>query len=149
MNLAWPEILLGAATMFVLDPSVGGRRRAAMRAGTGRLARWAAGGVSHWLPRKPTLWKRRELVQPLSDRELRKRVRATLAASGEASDTVRVDVRTRRVTLSGSVLARDVVVLLNSVAKIPGVAAVRNRLQVRRLPPDAEPSVHSESSSSS
>lgn len=138
MNVAWPELLLGAATMFVLDPSVGTRRRAAMRAGTGRLARWAVGGFGRQLLRTPTLWKRRERVRPLSDIELEDLVRDTLAAT-DAPESVRVDVRTRRVTLSGPILARDVVGLLRRVAEVPGVVAVRNRLQVRRASRDTEP----------
>ena len=104
MNVAWPELLLGAVTMFVLDPSVGTQRRAALRAGTGRLARWVAGGVSRQLRRTPMLWKKREHVRPPSvgeptDRELAARVRETIAEVADPSG-VQIDVRTRRVTRS-------------------------------------------------
>lgn len=139
MNVAWPELILGAAAMFVLDPRAGAGRRAAFLCGTWYAARWLASGPRRGIRRLAAV-RRRGTAGSGSDAELAQRIRQAIGDVSEA-EGIRVQIEARRVTLSGPILAREVVRLLRQVAKVPGVVAVNNRLRVRRMPRPGTPRV--------
>ena len=113
MNVAWPELILGAAAMFILDPRAGPGRRAALRGGTRQAARWVLSRSRRGIGRLPAV-RRREAAGPGGEADLAQRIRD---AVGEVSrpEVIQVQIEARRVTLSGPIFAREVVSLFVSL----------------------------------
>jgi len=84
-----------------------------------------------WSKRVADGFRRRWRRQPPSEAEILAEVRQGLADVSHPY-SIDVQIESRRVTLSGPILAREVVGLLRHVARIPGVLRVDNRLRVRR-----------------
>lgn len=134
MHIAWPEVMVGAAVMFVLDPSVGPSRRAAFRSGVGRILHWTAHSSSRGVACLPVIGSRWNRARTLSDVELMDRIRTCTEQDVSQPEAIDVQVESQQVTLSGPILAREVVGLLRHVARLPGVLVVNNHLRPQRLP---------------
>src|SRR6185436_15571512 len=109
------------------------RRRDVLWRGASGAGFWMARGSKRGLRRLSLPRRRPRLPDPATDAELMERVRHTVAGVSPP-EAIDVAIADRAVTLSGPILARDVVSLLRHVAKVPGVVAVHNRLRVQRLP---------------
>jgi len=85
-----------------------------------------------WSKRLANGVRRRWSRQPPSEDEILVAVRHGLEGVSHPY-SIDVKIESRRVTLSGPILAREVVGLLRHVARVPGVLRVDNRLRVRRV----------------
>ena len=131
----------GALAMYFLDPQAGRRRRARTGDKMERAARKLR--EAYDVTMRDTEHRARGIAAAasrlvrrdrVSDEVLLGRVRATLGRVVSHPHAVEAQVRARRVTLSGPILAYEVPSLLRAVRYVPGVRAVENRLQ-----PHAEP----------
>ncbi|MDB5855990.1 MAG: polyketide cyclase [Herminiimonas sp.] len=132
-------MVLGALAMYVADPDMGRRRRAAMQErmrelasrtgdavnGVMREAGSRASGVQFGASR--LLGQQR--VMPIDDHVLEARVRSRISRLSTELDHVGVSARLGTVTLRGPVSAVEKSRLLDLVEGIPGVEYVRDRLQ--------------------
>jgi len=84
-----------------------------------------------WSKRWASGIRRRWTKEPPSEDEILAAVRHGLEGVSHPY-SIDVKIESRRVTLSGPILAREVVGLLRHVARVPGVLRVDNRLRVRR-----------------
>jgi uncharacterized membrane protein len=128
----------GALAMYLTDPEEGPRRRAvaqdAMRGVTGR----ASGAVnSVWQDASSRLSGLQESARsmigqrsakPIDNHVLEARVRAKLSRVASNADAIEVEADAGRVTLSGLVVPQEREAILDLVQAIPGVEAVRARL---------------------
>lgn len=134
---------LGVALTFFLDPRRGARRRAIVRARTGRALREGrrelqrraedvrnrAGGALAEL----RVRRRGEFV---TDEQLVARVRAELGHHVAHAAAIAVAARDGTVTLSGQAPRDEVDDVLETVRGVRGVEQVRNALDVRDSPGD-------------
>lgn len=133
---------LGAGMMYVLDPRLGRRRRALMRAKAQAYWRRLGRGISRTLrdARQRTYGLMAETRTQLrgaevpADAVLVARVRAQIGHVISQAGAVQVTAQRGRVTLSGSTPAHEIEKLLSAVASVPGVTAVVNRLAVSHDP---------------
>jgi len=128
-------LALGAAGMYLLDPTHGRRRRAMIRDQAMRRARQAwrgtqvglrdarnrAGGARH---RWATAGE-----GEVPDRVLAERVRAKLGRHSAHPRAIKVSVNQGSVELSGPVLAQECETILRAVRRVRGVREVHDRLQ--------------------
>ena len=129
---------LGAGMMFVLDPRLGRRRRALVRdkaqAYWRRMGKFISETVRDARQRTYGLFveTRTQLrgAEVPEDTVLVARVRAQMGHVVSHAGTIDVTAHQGRVTLSGSIPAREVEKLLSAVASVPGVTAVVNRLEI-------------------
>ena len=128
----------GALAMYLSDPEQGSRRRAraqdAMRGMTGRAGgavssawRDASSRLSDWQESASRLMGQRS-AKPIDNHVLEARVRAKLSRAASNADAIEVHADAGRVTLSGPVVAQERDFILDLVQSIPGVEAVRARL---------------------
>jgi osmotically-inducible protein OsmY len=128
---------IGAGLMYMLDPDRGSRRRALVRdkiisaanrvpdaaGATARDLRNRASGV---VAGAKSLLKSDEV----SDEVLVERVRSELGRVISHPRAIEVVAEQGRVTLSGPVLADEVVELISRVSSVRGVTGVENQLEV-------------------
>lgn len=133
--------VLGAAVMYLLDPRMGGRRRAMMRdrfARTGREASEAMQGAATDAQNRAqgvvAEAYSRGNDQLVSDRVLVERVRSQLGGITTHPGSIEVTAHNGWVTLSGPILADEVDGLLARVRSVPGVLSVENHLDVHKEP---------------
>ena len=133
---------LGVGLMYLLDPSVGTRRRAQLRdkaraywRTTGRRIGQTARDLRN-RTRGLVSEARTQLSEPAvpDDTVLEARVRAQLGHAFSQSGAIRVTAHQGRVTLSGPVSPTAADKLLTTVASIPGVTEVVNHLEVASEP---------------
>jgi len=133
---------LGVGLMYLLDPSVGTRRRAQLRdkaraywRTTGRRIGQTARDLRN-RTRGLVSEARTQLSEPAvpDDTVLEARVRAQLGHGFSQSGAIRVTAHQGRVTLSGPVSPTAADKLLTTVASIPGVTEVVNHLEVASEP---------------
>ncbi len=130
---------LGVGLMYLLDPSVGTRRRALVR--DKARSYWRTTGTRIGRTARDLYNRTRGLVSearmPLSgtavpdDTVLEARVRAQLGHAISHGGAIRVNAHQGRVTLSGPISPSAADKLLAAVASIPGVTEVVNHLEVR------------------
>jgi hypothetical protein len=130
--------VLGAATMYMLDPDKGRRRRALARDKLGRAIRdgrhalvGAARDAGHrWqgLRAEVQRGRNREIVP--DDLRLIERVRAKLGRVVRHPHAVQVGANRGVVVLSGPILAAEVGELLEAVRGVRGVTAIEDHLAV-------------------
>jgi len=132
---------VGAAAMFVLDPQMGGRRRALARDKVilaQRKTREAASVTARDLKNRTAglvaEGRSRISVGEISDEVLEGRVRSKLGFLVRHPSAIEVQVANGCVTLSGPVLADEVGQLVNGVRSVRGVSDVDNRLEVHNEP---------------
>ena len=132
---------LGAAAMYLLDPTRGRRRRAGLRdkvVHTGHVVDDAAGVVRRdaWNRTRGLFARlRARLSRRLpDDRELGERIRARAGLLVRHPASIDVQVQDGVVTLSGPVLADEADRLLARVASMRGVRQVEDRLSVHQEP---------------
>jgi uncharacterized membrane protein len=132
-------MLLGAGTMYLLDPDRGTRRRSLLRdqgvhaghklgeglAATARDARNRTRGVA------AELRSRLGKDQP-DDEILHERVRSAIGRVVTHPSAITVIVDQGRITLAGHVLANEVDDLVKQVKRVRGVEEVRNELEMHR-----------------
>jgi hypothetical protein len=137
MTIGFAAAALGAATMYLLDPDRGRRRRARLRemgshashraqaiAGvTGRDVRHRLSGAA-----ARTLDRLVEEAAP-ADEVLVERVRARLGRLVAHPGAIDVVASGGTVTVSGPVFAAEVDQLIDGVADVAGVTAVENKLE--------------------
>jgi hypothetical protein len=135
-------VSLGAALMFLLDPSGGRRRRALLR---DKLVRTAHTARHAWDARRSDVTDRWQGVQALirakrnaSDRVIAERVRAEVGQVVSHPRAVSVSARRGSVTLGGHVLATEAGALLAAIENVRGVREVRNEL-TRHVSADGMP----------
>ena len=135
--IALTGVGIGAATMFVLDPSRGRGRRVRLRESVRRVShsaravadltvrdvRHRASGVAARLT-DPLFDE-----PPVPDRVLAQRVRARLGRLVSHPGAIDVATNGGRVTLSGPVFTAEVRQLLAGVRSVEGVTAVDDRLE--------------------
>jgi BON domain-containing protein len=132
---------LGAGMMFVLDPRLGRRRRALVRdkaqAYWRRMGKFISETARDARQRTYGLFveTRTQLrgAEVPEDTVLVARVRAQMGHVVSHAGTIDVTAHQGRVTLSGSIPAREVEKLLSAVASVAGVTAVVNRLEVNHI----------------
>lgn len=128
----------GALAMYLTDPEEGPRRRAmaqdAMRGVTGRATGavnsvWqdASSRLSGWQESARNIIGQRS-AKPIDNHVLEARVRAKLSRVASNADAIEVEADAGRVTLSGLVVPQEREAILDLVQAIPGVEAVRARL---------------------
>src|SRR5207244_3141005 len=125
--------------MYILDPSVGTRRRALVR--DKARAYWRKTGALISKTAHDARNRTRGLVSVArtpyrgaevpDDTTLEARVRAQLGHAISHSDAIKVTAHQGRVTLSGLIAPSAVAKLLASVASVAGVTEVVNRLEIR------------------
>lgn len=129
---------LGVGLMYFLDPSVGARRRALVR--DKARAYWRKTGTFIERTARDARNRTRGLVSEArtqfrgadvpDDTVLEERVRAQLEHAMSHGGTIRVNAHEGRVTLSGPISPSAADKLLETVASVPGVTEVVNRLDV-------------------
>lgn len=130
---------LGLGLMYMLDPSVGTRRRALVRdkaraywrktgALIGKMARDARNRARGLVSATRPLYRGAEVPD---DAILEERVRAQLGHAISHGDAIRVTAHQGRVTLSGRISPSAADKLLATVASVAGVTEVVNRLEIR------------------
>jgi hypothetical protein len=131
---------LGAATMYVLDPSRGRRRRARLRDAAvhvGHTAKAVAGMTVRDAQHRASGLAARTLDHlieepPPDDVVLAERVRARLGRLVAHPGAIAVAASNGTVTLSGPVFEAEVEQLLRGVRGVAGVAAVTSQLEPHR-----------------
>jgi uncharacterized membrane protein len=126
----------GMGLMYLLDPGRGSRRRALVRdkiVSASHTIGDAAGRTARDMTNrsKGIVAEARALVardEP-SDRVVRDRVRSAMGRYVSHPRAIDVEVENGRVTLSGPILAREELDLLDCVSHVRGVAGVENRLE--------------------
>jgi uncharacterized membrane protein len=127
---------IGAALMYVFDPDRGTRRRAALReqalSTSNRLrdaadttikdTRNRAKGIRSSLLSR---WRK----APATDEALAERVRSTIGRCVSHPGAIEVTVSNGSVTLLGSVLSKEVALLIDRVYDVPGVTHLTNQLR--------------------
>ncbi|MES2534712.1 MAG: SRPBCC family protein [Pseudomonadota bacterium] len=131
---------LGAVAMYLADPAQGRRRRALaqdqMRHFTNKTSDGINAAVHDVVNRLSGLQARvrqmmeRRNYKPIDDHVLEARVRSRLGRAVSNPHSINVVARRGQITLSGPVLAREYAQLIDMVRAIPGVAAVRDELDV-------------------
>jgi uncharacterized membrane protein len=134
---------LGWGLSYLLDPAVGGRRRAVIRDKAIRATNVLEDAVDttardvhnrmRGVIADLRAWRSPDTV---SDPVLVARVRARLGGSIRHPRSIEVTARERRVTLRGPILADEVLSLLQTVASLRGVRGVNNRLEIHAEPGD-------------
>jgi uncharacterized membrane protein/osmotically-inducible protein OsmY len=134
-------VALGAALMFLLDPSRGRRRRARLRdqmAHAVRVARDSAGKTS-----RDAAQRMRGLAarahgllrqKPVDDDVLVERVRAKLGRHVSHPHAVEVSASDGVVTLRGPILQHEQKPLLHAIERVPGVREVIDALEPHKQP---------------
>ena len=125
----------GAAAMYYLDPLVGRRRRALVRdkgvAATHDIERFArakskrAADKVHGVVAET---KAALAAAPVSDAQLRERIRSRLGRIVDAPGDVAVDVRGGRVVLRGHAKSWEIEEALEKVSLMRGVVSIENHL---------------------
>ncbi len=137
MQLVW--FVVGLVVMYWLDPTSGSSRRRLWLSRGWFVLRGLGGASRRRLRAFPSAplasvaalrSRRAASIEALSEDELLERICDEL--DGVSHPQIAVHVESRRVTLSGPILAREVVTLLRRVAKVPGVETVSNHLSVKR-----------------
>jgi uncharacterized membrane protein len=132
-------MMLGAGTMYLLDPDRGARRRSLLRdqgmhagrkmgeglAATARDARNRTAGAAAEL-------RSRFRKDEADDEIVHERVRSAIGRVVTHPSAVEVTVNEGRITLAGHVLADEVYDLLKQVGRVRGVAEVRSQLQIHQ-----------------
>jgi hypothetical protein len=132
---------VGAAAMYILDPELGGRRRALGRdklRETGTKVRNVAGVTARDLSNRgggilSEVRSRFSEAQP-ADEVLEGRVRSKLGFLVRHPAAIATQVSNGRVVLSGPVLADEVQQLINGIRAVRGVTDVENRLAIHDQP---------------
>jgi BON domain len=136
-------IACGAATMYLLDPDRGRRRRAEVTQQMMRLGNLSGEAIG--TTSRDAMNRTRGLLaqivswfssQPADDRVLAERVRSRLGFLVDHPRSISVVANDGRITLSGPILAHEVERLLNDIRRIPGVRQVDNHLDVHQEPGD-------------
>ena len=130
------SLSVGAGLMYVFDPLVGRRRRAAVRDKTVHFAHKTLDAIdvtSRDLKNRAVglVAQTRSLVSKgdVSDEVLSERVRSRLGALVSHPSSVEVNAENGRIILSGPILANEVDHLLKRVSSVRGVTGVENRLE--------------------
>ncbi len=142
------SIALGAVAMYAFDPDKGRRRRAvardkayALMLDTRHVAGATTRDVAHRLDglhaRVRRLWTQ---APTADDLQVIERVRARMGRAVSHPHAIQVGALQGRVTLSGPVLAHEVVPLVAAVRSVWGVRHVENMLVVHEHP-DSVPSL--------
>jgi hypothetical protein len=126
---------LGAAAVFMLDPSTGGRRRALVRDKAVRATRVTREGLG--MATRDMAQRTRGIVaatrgrlshEPVSDAVLIERVRATLGRAVSHPRAVDVEARDGEITLRGPILAHEVDGAIATISSVRGVITVIDEL---------------------
>jgi len=136
MIAAFTGAAIGAATMYMLDPSQGRRRRARLREAAAHtshsakaVAAMTARDVEHRVSGLAARTLDRLIEEPSpSDDVLAGRVRARVGRLVSHPGAIDVIANHGIVTLSGPVFDAEVEQLLKGIAAVPGVASIENRL---------------------
>ena len=128
---------VGAGLTWMLDPSIGGRRRALVNArfddARQRTVQSLARAGAQVRDRASSLGARQRADAELpADLMLAERVRTHLSSVSSHPSSIVVTTRDGEVVLSGLVLSSEIDQVLATVSAIPGVQSVQNRLEVRR-----------------
>jgi CBS domain-containing protein len=132
-------LIVGAGTMYLLDPDRGARRRSLLRdrgvhlghklgdgfAATARDVRNRSAGAAAEL-------RSRFRHEPVDDEILHDRVRSAIGRAVTHPGAINVSVSQARVTLTGDVLLDEVNDLIDRVERVPEVSEVRNELAMHR-----------------
>jgi osmotically-inducible protein OsmY len=129
---------IGGASMLLLDPDRGARRRALLRdqaVRTARKTRDAAGATRRDLGNRLSGLKSRASArfsdEAVDDSTLCARVRATLGHVTDHPRAICVRATDGQVTLTGDALEADVPSVVAAVEKVRGVKGVRNEIRAR------------------
>lgn len=132
-------MVLGALAMYIADPEMGRRRRAAAQERVRSLASRtgeAVGGVvrdagsrTSGMQAGASRLLGQQHVKPIDDHVLEARVRSRINRLSNQMEQVGINARLGTVTLRGPVSADEKGRLLDLVAGIPGVDYVRDRLR--------------------
>ena len=133
---AFTGAAIGAATMYVLDPSRGRRRRARLREAAVHVSHSAkavaamtARDVQHRMSGVAARTLDRLIAEPSpSDDVLAQRVRARLGRLVSHPGAIDVIANNGAVTLSGPIFEAEVEQTLEGVGAVAGVASIENRL---------------------
>jgi osmotically-inducible protein OsmY len=132
---------VGAGLMYMLDPDRGNRRRALVRdqiVSARHRADDRVTGLAKDVQNRAkgtvaeTVARIRE--DEVSDEVLVERVRSEMGRATSHPRAIEVRAHDGQVTLSGSVLRREVDTLLSTVASVRGVRNVENQLQIQDQP---------------
>jgi osmotically-inducible protein OsmY len=132
-------IVTGAGAMYVFDPHMGRQRRAILRdkavhvvKRSERLLSKASRDVKNRAHGVIADFRSRSNHELVDDDTLLERVRSKIGRVASHLSTMDVKVSKGHVTLSGPTTATEVASLLKSVAGVPGVMDVENRLEIVR-----------------
>ena len=132
----------GAATMYLLDPVAGRRRRATardkVRAAGQDIQDYAQDTARHAVDRLHGASAHLHGHAPSGDRQLHDRIRSKLGHLVAQPGKVEVHVEGGLVTLSGSARLSEVDELVAAVSDMLGVSRVDNRLDAAQSPPPSE-----------
>ena len=127
---------IGGASMFLLDPDRGARRRAVVRdkaVWVARKTRDAAGATGRDLGNRLEGVKaraRRSITdEPVDDRRLGARVRAALGHATSHPRAISLSVADGCVCLMGDALESEIDSIVSAVEAVPGVKSVQNELR--------------------
>jgi uncharacterized membrane protein len=128
---------LGAALMYLYDPTRGNRRRALIRDRANSLVRQADDGIDVALRdmRNRTRGFLADMMAMVDQENapdwlLEERVRARMGRNVQHAGSLEVQARDGRVVLTGPALAEDVDRVIKRVASVRGVRGVENQLKV-------------------
>ncbi len=128
---------VGAGLKSILDPGIGGRRRASVNEHFGyarrRTAQILARASAQVRDRASSLGARQQAAAELpADLILAERVRAHLSSVTSHPSSIVVTTQDGEVILSGPILSSEIDRVLATVSALPGVQSVANRLEVHR-----------------
>ena len=126
---------IGVGLMFLLDPAHGARRRALVKDKLTRVShktRDAVGATRRDVANRMAgvrAWARNLYsAQPVDDRALLERVRARLGRVASHPRAIDVTARGGCVTLTGDVVATEIVPIISAIARVRGVRDVENEM---------------------
>src|ERR1051325_9050855 len=134
---------LGAGLMYLLDPDMGGRRRAILRdklISFTRVAAWAADKTSRDVKNRVygalQSTKSRFTGEEVSDDVLVERVRSQMGRAVSHPHAIHVTAKDGRITLTGEILSEEVDDFIGCAQSVKGVKSIENRLSTHDQPGD-------------
>jgi hypothetical protein len=129
---------IGAASMFLLDPARGARRRKLIRdkmSWAGRKTADTAGAtwrdVGNRLVGLQSRTRHLFKQEPVDDATLKERIRTALGRVTSHQRAISVNAKNGCVKLTGTALASEVASIVSAVGRVPGVFGVETDLRTR------------------
>lgn len=142
--LTLASMVIGAGLMYIFDPDIGKRRRAAVRNGMKNSVTKTTEAIKNGT--RELKESAREVVSGIkhkftagSDEKLAVEIRDAITAVVTNPDSVEITVDNGFITLTGTLPEIELTPLIKSVVSVRGVRAVDNKIHTHRRDADKRP----------